>query len=100
MFEITHNGMLLAVGGHVDGMPIGKAFYGDNGLPLQWGTFNLPRGEELQAHIHRVRNRHFQSKTLEFLYIVSGKLQCDFYDADKRFVTSMSLRDGHYLYLI
>ena len=97
--EVKHNGLLLAVIGDTQDIPQGSTFYGDGKSPLEWATFNLDKCTLLQPHVHKVRKRMDSHKTIEFLYIVQGKLRADFYDLDKNKICSEVLSAGEFVCL-
>lgn len=97
MLNIAHNGLLLATIGHVKDMPQGKVFHIDKDYPLQFGTFFLPLGAILEPHIHKVRERHFNTKTIEFFYVVSGVMKATFYGLDKQKVSCQILKQGNWV---
>ena len=97
--EIKHGELLLAVIGRIKDIPNGKSFYGDGKNPLEWATFKLGKCDVLQPHIHKVRNRLGSHKTIEFLYVMQGKLQIDFYDLNKNNLCSEVLSAGAFVCL-
>ncbi len=97
MRSIEANGLILAVIGNKDDLPNGKYFYDKPELALQWGTMRLPKGEVLQPHIHKIRNRQFKTKTIEFFYVMRGALKAYFYDNDKNRVCIEVLREGDFV---
>lgn len=97
MQNIEKNGLLLATIGHVKDMPKGKTFHIDKDSPLQFGTFFLPLGAILEPHIHKVRERHFNTKTLEFFYVVSGAMKATFYDLDRQKIAVHVLKPGNWV---
>lgn len=97
--EIKHGDLLLAVVGNLKDAPHGNAFYGNGKNPLEWAMFNLSGGDVLQAHIHKTRKRIGSHKTVEFLYIVQGKLRVDFYDLGKNKLCSEVLSANEFVCL-
>jgi hypothetical protein len=74
-------------------------FFTPDDAALQVGAFDLPRGHEIQPHMHLPFVRHLQS-TQEVLVIQSGRLQVDFYDVEKQFVCSRVLEGGDVIVLL
>ncbi len=97
--EVRHKDLLLAVIGNTTDISNGGSFYGDGKSPLEWGTFKLTKGDVLQAHVHKVRKRISPHKTIEFLYVVQGKLRVDFYNLEKEKVCSEILSAGGFVCL-
>jgi len=97
LLNIAHNGLLLATIGHVKDMPQGRVFHIDKDCPLQLGTFFLPLGAILEPHIHKVRERHFNTKTIEFFYVVSGVMKATFYNLDRQKIAVHILKSGNYV---
>jgi len=97
--EIRHEDLLLAIVGNLKDALHGSTFYGSGKNPLEWALFNLDGGDVLQAHIHKVRKRLRSHKTVEFLYIVQGKLRTDFYDLNKNKIRSEVLSAGEFVCL-
>lgn len=96
---IKANEIVIAIIGNMNDISLGKNFYGSVELPLQVGTFYLTKGDELQPHIHKVRNRQFKTKTIEFIYIVQGALKAVFYDNDKKKIGCEVLREKDFVIL-
>jgi len=99
MYEIKDNGLLLAIGGRLADIKNGRQFYGQNGDLLQWGTFGLVKGEVLQPHIHKERNRQGKCKTLEFFVVVEGKLLARYYSHTRRLVSIKEMKAGDFVCL-
>ena len=71
-----------------------KEFHTDHKQSFQIGTFNLPKGEELERHIH-LENKRIISNTCETLIILDGKMTVDIYDMNKNFICTKSLSKGN-----
>jgi len=59
-----------------------SSFVTDPSIELQVGILRLDKGHKIKPHLHRRWERKIE-RTIEILYIVSGKLRVDFYDEDK-----------------
>tara|TARA_B100000886_G_scaffold171963_1_gene117694 strand:- start:4502 stop:4918 length:417 start_codon:yes stop_codon:yes gene_type:complete len=70
-----------------------KEFHTDHKQSFQIGTFNLPKGEELERHIH-LENKRIISNTCETLIILDGKMTVDIYDMNKNFICTKNLSKG------
>ena len=99
MYQIRHNGMLIASGGNVDDIEEGSHFYGDGSEMLQWGTMLYNKGKILQPHIHKQINRQYKHPTQEFMYIISGSVRATFYSHKKKVISSRVLDAGDFVCL-
>lgn len=99
MYQIRHNGMLIASGGNVEDIEGGLHFYGDGSEMLQWATMLYPRGTVLQPHIHKKINRQFKYRTHEFLFVIQGVVEAKFYSLDKKPITTRLLKVGDFVCL-
>jgi hypothetical protein len=78
----------------------GARFVSEADWPLQVGLMTLPAGHAIAAHAHLVQNSPRVQLTQEFLLVVSGKMEADFFDeAGRRFQTE-TLRQGEILFHI
>lgn len=99
MYEITHNGLLLAKGGSIHDIPKGSQFLNKPEDMLQWATMYYDAGHKMQPHIHKMRNRQAHTKTLEFVVVLVGKMRADYYSLDKVKVDSRMMREGDFVCL-
>ena len=99
MKDIKYNDFLVASIGNVSEIQQGKSFSPNPADPLQYGLFRLPLGEILQRHIHKSRARLSPHKTMEFLYIVSGKMKVTFYTLEKLEFCWRILSQGDFIML-
>jgi len=99
MRDIKYGDILVASIGNILEIARGKSFSPNPLDPLQYGLFNLRKGEILQRHIHKVRERLTPHKTLEFLYIVSGELEVTFYTLEKLEFDKYILEEGGFVML-
>ena len=99
MQRIEHGRRLLAIYGSTEDMEPGKFFSEDTDCPIQWGAFRLEKGVELKPHIHKLRDRAFTTKTIEFLVVLRGILQVDIFDWEKALVSRFALRPGGWVCL-
>ncbi len=74
--------------------PAGMEFWGSETLPLQFGSCIYQKGKVLLPHIHKVRPRIPEHKTLEFLYIIRGSMEATFYSPIKELVSVIKLVEG------
>ena len=95
MEYITHGtNLLLALIVKRGEFPKGMQFWGYDRCPLQFGSCVYDKGKVLLPHIHKVRERPSPHKTIEFLYIIKGKVEANFYTLDKILVETRVLVGG------
>jgi hypothetical protein len=99
MYEITHNGLLLAMGGSIHDIPRGSQFFHNPQDMLQWAIMYYDAGHKFQPHIHKVRERKAKTKTLEFVIVLVGKMRADYYSLDKVKIDSRVMREGDFVCL-
>ena len=99
MKDIKCGKLLVASIGNVAEIQKGKTFSLNPLDPLQYGLFNLLKGEILQRHIHKVRSRVKRHKTLEFLYMVKGELEATFYSLERVMFHKQILKEGDFVML-
>ena len=99
MRRIEHNGLLLALIVNESEFTDGMEFYGDDNLPLQFGACIYTKGKILPPHIHKVRERIKEHKTLECFYIRRGKILANFYSLDKQLADKAILNKGDWIML-
>ena len=83
-----------------------KAKFKQNGIkflvpdefPQQLGYMQRPKGYLIDAHLHKPVLRKIKL-TQEVLFIRSGKIRVDFYDAKKHYIESRVVRQGDVLFL-
>jgi hypothetical protein len=99
MKKIYDGELLIAEIGYANNIKEGKTF-SDNPLsPLQYGLFRLPKETILQRHIHKVRPRLSEHKTLEFLYVVKGLVMASFYSLSRILICTHILETGDFVML-
>ena len=99
MKDIKYGDFFVATTGNISEIQQGKTFSTNPADPLQYGLFKLPLGEILQRHIHKSRPRLTPHKTMEFLYIVSGKMKVTFYTLEKLEFCYRVLSTGDFIML-
>jgi mannose-6-phosphate isomerase-like protein (cupin superfamily) len=76
----------------------GIEFFTPNSFSQQVGYMNRPSGYIIDPHVHK----HIERKvvfTQEVLFIKSGMLRVDLYDANQRFLESKILKSGDIILL-
>ncbi len=82
MRQVARNGEVFAlIVTEADFQP-GVHFVSPPDWPFQLGVMEHPPGHTIEAHAHRVQAARVISVTQEFLMVLSGKMQVDFYDLD------------------
>ena len=99
MREVRSNGTLLARVGNIFEAPEGVVFYSKPEDILQYGVCTHKAQAELKPHVHLKRARVSFHRTYEFLYVVSGKMECTFYTDAKKEVTTAILCTGDWVAL-
>lgn len=83
----------------VDFQP-GAKFVSETDWPLQVGLMTLPSGHAIAAHAHLLREGSQVQSTQEFLFVVSGKMEVDFFDEVGQHFQTETLRQGQALFHI
>lgn len=99
MKDIKYGDFLIASIGNISEIQQGKSFSPNPADPLQYGLFRFNEGDTQQRHIHKVRQRMNLHKTLEFIYIVSGVVEAEFYSLDKVLVERIILQENDFAML-
>jgi len=92
--EIKHNGEVLALIVNEREFPNGIRFWGDDSKPLQFGSCVYDSGVVLQPHIHKVRERIAEHKTIELLYMIRGGMRVTLYNDNRKAVAGRILSTG------
>jgi hypothetical protein len=74
MYEVKHNGKVLAVIDSIANIPPGLGFYGTKDDYVQVGKFRYDKGKKLRDHRHITRQRVVW-KTQEILIVMRGSVQ-------------------------
>ena len=99
MYKITHNGLLLVIGGSIEDIPRGSQFLDKPEDMLQWATMRYDAGHKMQPHVHKIRDRQARTKTLEFVVVLRGKLRADYYSLEKIKIDSRIMEEGDFVCL-
>lgn len=83
------NIMALLVEGNVN--ENGISFFTNFELPIQVASMSHPKGHNIKAHLHNIRQTLITS-TSEVLVVKSGQLKATFYSNDKKFIESKVLK--------
>lgn len=97
--KIEHDGQIIAIIVPRDFHNEGVTFFSPSGALLQIGYMSHPSNYKITAHVHRPLARHTEG-TNEVLFIKSGRVRVDFYDASQHYVTCRELRGGDWVVLM
>src|SRR5690348_11744653 len=78
----------------------GAKFVSEVDWPLQVGLMTLPFGHTIAAHAHLLRDGPNVQPTQEFLFVVSGEMEVDFFDETGEHFQTETLRRGEILFHI
>lgn len=78
----------------------GAKFVSEADWPLQVGLMTLPSGHVIAAHTHLLRDGPKVQPTQEFLFVVSGKMEVDFFDEAGQYFRTEVLQQGSALFHI
>ena len=92
------SGEILAIFIPADVTIQGIEFYTDPEMDFQIGAMRRPVGHEVEPHVHSPVERELIG-TKEVLFVRSGRIGIDFYDEDKKIVTSIEMVSGDVIYL-
>ena len=92
------SGEILAIFIPADVTIEGIEFYTDPEMDFQIGAMRRPLGHEVEPHVHSPVERDLIG-TKEVLFVRSGRIAIDFYDDDKKIVTSIEMVSGDVIYL-
>lgn len=95
---ITHAGTTLAIILRANYRADGIKFFTPNDYSQQLAYMNRPAGYRILPHVHNEVHRDV-FMTQEVLFIKSGRVQVDFYDAARSHVTDIVLVQGDVILL-
>ena len=98
MREIVNQGVLLARTGHCTEAAEGVTFYSQPKDVLQYGICNHKK-TVLQPHVHMKRARVSFHRTYEFLYLISGMMECQLFNEERKYITNVILSEGDWIAL-
>lgn len=78
----------------------GANFISEPDWPLQVGLMKHPSGHSIAPHSHLVQNSPRVQPTQEFLLVICGKLEVDFFDESGRHIQTETLTQGDALFHI
>jgi len=97
MRQIVHDGELFAMIVTEQDFEPGVKFLSPGDWPFQVGLLMLPQGHVIQAHHHREHEMRVVSSTQEFLFVITGRMEVDFYDESGRHFQTEILQPGEAL---
>lgn len=80
MRQVIHDEKTYALVLSMDDFEPGAKFLSEPEWPLQVGLLSLPTGHAIAPHTHLSQNRCTMHAVQEFLLVVSGKMEADFFD--------------------
>lgn len=95
----TPDHVTLAYIVRADHAPDKTTFVTPNDTSFQLGFVVYPAGGEIQRHIHKPIDRHL-TNTSEALLVRRGRCEVDFYDDQKRLVSTRELRTGDVMMMV
>jgi hypothetical protein len=78
----------------------GAQFLSESEWPLQVGLLTFPSGHAIAAHAHLLQSHPRAQPTQEFLLVVNGQLEVDFFDESGQFLQTETLQQGNALFQI
>lgn len=100
MYEVKHNGQVVARHIKPEDIKPGLNFFSQDGEYIQvgiWGRYE--NGRQLAAHIHNTVE-HKADRTCETLYVISGALKAVIYDLDENVIDTFPVSQGEILTLL
>lgn len=91
--EIKYNGKVMAIILRNNFSKAGVTFFTPEHFPQQLGFIAHRAGHEIKPHTHKIIPRQI-SLTQEVLFIKKGRIQVDFYTAEKKFLESRIVEAG------
>lgn len=94
MIEVFDNqNNLIAIIHKVNDFKKGKNFYTDKNKEIQFGSFDLKAGENIEYHIHNFQER-VVNRTSEGIVVISGKIIIELFDDKKNLIHKQILSSG------
>ena len=84
MREVRQNGDIYALVVTPEDFRPGCRFFSAPEWPLQLGMLTSSQGHEISPHLHLKHEGRLVQSTQEFLLVVSGRMEIDFYDESAR----------------
>lgn len=84
----------------LDDFRSGAYFVSEAEWPLQVGLMTLPVGHSIPPHAHLPQENPLVQQTQEFLLVLSGKMEVDFFDETGRHFQTETLDQGNALFQI
>lgn len=100
MKRIASGSQIYALLLYADDFQIGANFVSEAEWPLQVGLMTLPSGHSIAAHAHLLRDSPKVQPTQEFLMVIAGRMEVDFFDEMKQCFQTETLHQGEALFQI
>ena len=98
MFQIEHEGKVLAIVIPANYRAEGIQFFTPDNYSQQLAYIKHPAGKEIVPHLHNLVRREI-TQTQEVLFIRRGKVRVDFYNNQKEYLESTVLTSGDIILL-
>lgn len=100
MRRVVRDNKTYAVLLSVDDFQLGAKFVSDPEWHLQVGLLTLPPGHTIAAHAHLPKDACPPGPTQEFLLVMRGKMEVDFFDEAGQGFHTETMREGDALFHI
>jgi hypothetical protein len=100
MRQASRDNMTYALILSADDFRPGAKFVSESDWPLQVGLLTFPSGHAIAAHAHLLQSHPRAQPTQEFLLVVNGQLEVDFFDESGQFLQTETLQQGNALFQI
>lgn len=100
MRQVIHNNKTYALVLSVDDFRPGVRFVSEPEWALQVGLLMPPAGHAIDAHVHLPHNGREVRLTQEFLFVISGSMEVDFFNEPSQRFHTETVRQGEALFHI
>ena len=90
---------MIAIIVYADYQPDGIKFFTPHNFSQQLACMRRPRGYKINAHVHKPVPRSVKH-TQETLFIKKGKVRINFYDEEKAYLESRTVKEGDVILLV
>lgn len=100
MRRIINGGVTYALVLTIDDFQAGHRFVSEADWALQVGLLSLPTGHSIAAHAHLPRSGGHALSAQEFIFVINGAMEVNFFDQAGRRFGSDVIRQGEALFQI
>ncbi|MBU1040856.1 MAG: hypothetical protein KKF77_07150 [Proteobacteria bacterium] len=97
--QLTDSDRLVAIIIHAEYCQPGIAFFTPNSFSQQLAAMCHPKGHKIQAHLHKPLPRQVLH-TQETLFVKRGVVKVNFYNEQKQYLTTRTLKTGDVILLV